>query len=136
VSTLTFPVPWQSGVVVCQGPEGTVPVWSSKSEQIVAPAHSAGAVAVAVAVGEAVAVGVGLAVPPHGVPLRAKAVGAGSAVRQVPWSPKSTDPPTASTALCATFTAVIRVAPLYVSATQEPLRQKGRPGAPSLVPVQ
>lgn len=33
-------------------------------------------------------------------------------------------------------TSMVRVAPSYVSATQEPLRQKAWPGAPSLVPVQ
>ncbi|GAA4962865.1 hypothetical protein GCM10023238_32710 [Streptomyces heliomycini] len=65
------------------------PVWSSKSEQITVPAQSSP--------GGGVVVGgvVGGVVPssPHGTPLRAKSLGAGSAERQVPCRPNSAAPP-------------------------------------------
>lgn len=40
-STAAVPVPWQSGAVNRQSPEGSGPAWSSKPEQITASPHSA-----------------------------------------------------------------------------------------------
>ncbi len=108
VSTAAVPVPWQSGAVNRQAPDGAGPVWSSKSEQITAPPHSApgggvvvggGVVGGGVVGGGVVGGGVvgdGVPPPPQDTPLRAKSLGAGSAVRQVPWSPNSAVPPVAS----------------------------------------
>src|SRR3954453_21953561 len=99
VSTVTVPVPEQSGVLTDHRPDGTVPVWLSNPSQNAAVPQPAGGGPVSVGVGLGL-VGVGDALAPlHGTPSRAKSTGTAVAAELVAWKPKATVPPPASVPL-------------------------------------
>ena len=71
-------------------------------------------VVVGLAVGVVPTVGVGVTLPPQELPFNAKSVGVLLLPLKVPWKPNCNDPPAATAALYASFSAVTAV-PLCVT---------------------